>query len=209
MTALEDLAGHDERLAVVQQRARALGRDLAEHNAKIGELKQQKIDAHSREDEQLAAKIRKQIDVAEHKVTDLEERQAGAQLTASRADSERTQWIGANYPASLRELEPEAREAARAIDRLADELLAAVKRWEDIRSRVSALAHTGGQTAHVPGLGWDELTQALRHRPRPTRAPVPGEFGVPSVVEHDDPDPTVRERARSEIKEKAAGGGRE
>ena len=90
MSALEDLAAHDDRLAEAQQRARALGRDLAEHNAKIGELKRRKIDAHSREDEQLATKIREQIDAAEAKIIDLEERQAGAQLAASRADSERS-----------------------------------------------------------------------------------------------------------------------
>jgi hypothetical protein len=93
MTALEDLAAHDERLAEAQQRARAVGRDLAEHQAKIGELRQRKIDAHSRDDEQLAAKVRKQIDAAEAKVVDLGERQQGAEVASRRADSERTRYV--------------------------------------------------------------------------------------------------------------------
>jgi excisionase family DNA binding protein len=46
-TRIEDLAAHDERLAEAQQRARAVGRDLAKHHAKIGELRRRKIDAHS------------------------------------------------------------------------------------------------------------------------------------------------------------------
>jgi hypothetical protein len=202
MSALEDLAAHDERLAAVQQRARALGRDLAEHQAKIGELKQRKIDAHSRDDEQLAAKIRKQVDAAEAKIVDLEERQAGAQLAASRADSESRKWITDHFRDLISELEPDAKRAAKAIDELADRLIAAVRAWESVKGQAANLLHVAGQNQSVPSLGWDELSQALRRRPKPTPLPLPRWSATAvSVVEHDDPDAAIREAARQRVRE--------
>lgn len=177
---------------------------MAEHTAKIGKLKQDKVEAHSREDEQLATKIRKQIDAAEAKVIDLEERQAGAQLAASRADSERTEWITGHYLDLVAALEPDAKRAAKAIDELSDQLLDAVKQWQDVSGTVARLASIAGQAGRAPSLGWDALAKELRNRPQPTPVPLPGgQFGIASVVPHDDPDPAIREPARQEIREKA------
>jgi hypothetical protein len=203
MSALEDLVAHDERLAHVQRRARALGNDLAEQQRKIGELKQRKVGAHADENESLASKLRRQIAEAEGKIVDLEERQAGAQLAASRADAERTKWITDHYRDLISELEPDAKRAAKAIDERADELIVALKLWENVKSTVAALGHVAGQNQPLPNLGWDELSRALRRRPQPTKVPLPqwSATGVSIAPEHD-PDPVVREAARNEIREK-------
>jgi chromosome segregation ATPase len=204
-SALENLAAHDARIAEAQQRARALGRDLAELSARVAELRKKKISAHADQNESLAAKLRRQIDEGQAKISDLEERQQGAELASRRASSERTKWIADHYRELVSALEPDAQQAAQTIDRLADELLAAVKEWGGVSGKVSALAHAAGQTnQRVPNLGWDEIAQALRHRPKPTPLPLPGQrFDAASIAPEHHPDPAVREPARAAIKEKA------
>ena len=202
-TATDELGKHEQRIAEAQRRVQARGRDLAELGGKVSELKQQRVNAYADEDERKAGQLSKKIADAQAKQQELDERRAGAELAARRAAAEHQAFVQARYRDLVAEIEPQAREAAQAIDGLADQLLAALKEWDAVKGRVAGLAHLAGQTERAPALGWDELARDLRRRPRPTPSPLPQWFAAVTVVKHDDPDPTVREPARAAIGEKS------
>ena len=206
MTATDELAQHEQRVGEAQQRARALGRDLAELAGKVTELKQQRVQAYADEDERKATQLSKRIVDAQAKQEEIDERRQGAELASRRADAERTEWIRDHYRDLVAEIEPEAREAARTIDELSEQLLAALKAWQDVSGKVAALAHTAGHAGRAPTLEWDEIARSLRRRPKPTPLPLPGPRMAATVVPEHDPDEQVREKARSEIKAKSAKG---
>jgi chromosome segregation ATPase len=206
MTATDELGKHEQRIGEAQRRVQALGRDVAELAAKVSALKEERINAYADEDERNASQLSKKIADAQARQAQLAERRAGAELAVRRATGEHQAFVVERYPDLIGEIQPQAREAAKRIDDLSDQLLAALQAWEATKSQVTALAHAAGQTAHVPGLGWDELSRDLRRRPRPTKAPLPRQLGTIAIPPEHDPDPAIRETARSEIRETAGGG---
>lgn len=206
MSAADELVQLEQRVGEAQRRVQALGRDLAELGAKVSELKQARVGAYADEDEPKAARLSKKVADLQAKQEELDERRAGAELAARRAADERQSFVAKRYADLVAELEPQAKEAAQAIDALSEQLLAALKAWQDVSGKVSALGHTAGINTRVAGLGWDELSRELRRRPQPTPLPLPGPRATASIVAHDDPDEAVREPARSEIRAKSAKG---
>jgi hypothetical protein len=155
-------------------------------------------------DEQLAAKIRKQIDAAEAKVIDLQERQAGAHLASCRAQGEVDAWRTEHVGQLLDEIAPAAHTAAENITARVAELEEARQSWHQTADRVSALVRGSIDPKAIPSL--DRADSAVREPRRDigdVPVPLPRELGAATVVPMHDADPAARESARAAITEQA------
>jgi chromosome segregation ATPase len=207
-TATDELGQYEQRVGEAQRRVQALGRDLAELAAKVDALKEERVLAYSVEDERRASQLSKKIADLQVKQEEVGERRRGAEVAAQRVTGEHQAFVAERYPDLIAEIAPQAREAAKRIDQLSDQLLTGLKAAEDIRGRVSDLARIAGRTGqHAPSLGWDQLARLLRDRPRPTPIPMPeGWFAPATVVPHDHPDEAIRQNAREKVREQSGKG---
>ena len=93
-TPLNDqLAEHDQRIHAAQARARDLARTVAERSRALEDLKAQTIAAHAADDEDAAKRLKPKRTRLDTEVADLDERRAGADLAARRAQDERRQFV--------------------------------------------------------------------------------------------------------------------
>ena len=206
MTAIAELAKHEQGVAEAQQRARSLARDLAELAGKVAELKQQRVQAYADEDERKATQLSTKIADAQAKQEELDERRAGAELASRRAAGERDTWRFAHTRELLAEVEPDARAAAESLAGKIEEVERARQHWHAVRQRIAALVvgAPGFDPRAIPGIdATDQAIRDLRKGVGPIPPPLPGSFAAATVIQVDDPDPSVRQAARAAIVERA------
>jgi len=187
---LDELAGFDARMAAARQRARALTDAIAEHARSIEELKRERIDAYSDDDERKAAALKKRTVDAAAKAVELDERRQGADIAATKAQRERDAFVAENHAALVSERIPVATAAVKQIEDAIAALGEGVRLWTaEQQAQVDLLRPIPGRDGReVPELQCRELVRDLR------RATADG---VPMPV------PEVREKARRELADKS------
>ncbi len=203
----------DEQLTALGQAVTASKRRVREvcdqHHAsrrEVERLTESRVEAFAAGDERLADKLLAERQAAEATVREFEERVAGAELAAQRAEAEQAQFATHNCDALFTERGPAADAAAGAVKDVVGQLVAAKARWEAIASETANLLRLAGRsTQHVPTfpaqLG-DLAKDARRAGDVDVPRPVPGvPRSAARVLAVDDPDPAVREQARAKIAE--------
>lgn len=134
---------------------------------------------------------------------ELQERRAGGELAANRAQAEHDRYRAEHIRELLDEVKPDAVAAAKAVE---DAAHALVDAWADlvqVDARVNALVRgiDGMLHARTPtNDAYAQLELAARRTLEngPPQPPLPGDFhqtiAIPAV---DDPDPDIRDAARA------------
>jgi len=191
---LDELAGHDTRMAAARQRARALSQSAAEHADAIGRLKEERVAAYSQDDERKANALKKRTTEAADKAVELEERRQGADIAARRTQVERDAFIAANHAALVGERAPAARAAVKAIEDATAALAEGVKAWRaEATSQLDLLRPVAGRDGReIPDLQIDQLARDLQ---RAVQA------GVPAPLPPQPAAPVTRAKAGQVVDE--------
>jgi hypothetical protein len=162
------------------------------------------VEAFARADEALARKLAQQRTEAEAHVADLDERVAGAERAAARAQTSHDAFIVEHIRALLNELTPTARAAASRIAETAEAFEDAVGQWHGVEAQVIALLRPVASidSKQIPHISpWDEIRTTLRRLrfDRTPPAPLPDHVGQvkvtidppPAGLEELGPQPTA------------------
>ena len=139
---LDELAAHDERVAVAAQRARELARRITEHGEALERLSGERIEAYAGGHEKAALALRKQAGDAEAQAGELEERRQGAVIATRTAHHERDVFIAANHAALVSERAPIAIAAVEMIEAAIAALAQGAEAWQsEAALQVLSLIH--------------------------------------------------------------------
>ena len=174
---LDRLAELDERVSASRQRARSLAEAIAEHARSIEQLKGERIDAYSEDDERKAAALKKRAAEAADKAVELEERRQGADIAARRTQVERDAFIAANHAAIVGERAPVAHAAVKAIEDATAALAEGMEAWRtEAGVQVALLRAVAGRD--VPDL---HIHQPVRDLLRAVQGGVPAPLPRPAA----------------------------
>ena len=196
---LDELAGHDARMAAARQRARSLAQAAAEHADAIGRLKEERVAAYSQDDERKANALKRRTTEAADKAGELEERREGADIAAQRAQRDRDLFVSANHGGIVAERAPSAREAVKMIEDAIAALTEGVRAWRaEAAIQVDLLRPVAGRDGReIPDL---PIYQLVRDLGRAVQAGVPAPMPPQPSISRPAP-PATRVKAGQAVDE--------
>ncbi len=207
-TVLAALAAHDERLATVTQRARSIATDIQTATGDIQKLTADRVGAFAADDEDAARRAEATRAKVEATLTDLQERHAGAELGARRAEADRDKFTVDNIHGLIRELTPPALAIRDQLKAKIAEVEQLAQAWHQAEARLVTLLRPvpnidGRDVPTIDAV--DGYVRDLAAAAHSLPAPLPrGIANTASIPAHDDPDDDVREAARARMIAKEA-----
>lgn len=197
---LEQLAQLDQRVAEGHQRAIELEGEAKQAKTDLERVSGLLTEAYAADDAAAQAKLGKAKEKAQARADEpWSEKIAGAKLAARRLEVERDTWRHEHVAGLLDEVEPEAQEAAEALQNALEAVERARRGWHAVAHRVSGMVtHLPGQPPAMPMFdGVDSAIRTMRRDIGQVPLPMPRGRQTISIVPTSDPDPAVREAARA------------
>ncbi len=206
----EQLAALGRAVTASKARAREVRDQHHASKVEVERLTESRVEAFAAGDERLADKLLAERQAAEATVREFEERVAGAERAAQRAEAEQAQFATHNCDALFTERGPAADAAVGAVKDAVGQLVAAKQAWDGIAAATAVLLRFAGRsTADIPSFPaqiGDLAKDARRAGAVDVPRPVPGvPRSAARVVAVDHPDPAVSGPARAEIHADRAG----
>jgi hypothetical protein len=173
---LAELAERGRAVGAAKQRARAVELEHDQAQADVERLKTARIDTLAGDDDELAGRLRAELDQAERAVRDLGDRLTAARLQSERAEGARQQFASDNIHGLLGEHERDAQAAADAVTAALDQLQAAHGQWREAEAGTLSLLRLGGRVRDYTPPFPSELGDLLRRLSRSSAtipAPLP------------------------------------
>jgi seryl-tRNA synthetase len=142
----EALAGLKGELAAETAAARTIEAEADAAHADLAAARDAVITAHADNNAAAVKKATAARDKAEGRVAELADRQAAALVRVQRAQHAAQAYETERARELIAELEPDAAEAVKALERHAAELVAADRRWNNVSAEVSRLLQHVGNT---------------------------------------------------------------
>jgi hypothetical protein len=204
LTHADQIAKLDDATDGAKQRLRAVTGDVAGLAEKVQRLRQERVEAFAVNDEAAAERLAEQIAKHEHDAEDLQQRRAGAELAATRAQQARDTHVADCFWELVAERAPADDASVTRIATAVTELQAAVADYHRRKNEIIAFTRPAGVDPRaVPELddSVNRLVGDLAAHVASIRPPRPGDR-TPSVVtieDTDSPDGHIAAAARAAL----------